>query len=444
MKNCIGIRHENKDLTERRAPLTPQQVKKVVEELGIRVVVQPAENRVFSAEEYRRAGALISSDLSECNIIFGIKEVPKGDLQPDQTLCYFSHTIKGQPYNMPMLQKIIDLKITLLDYEMVTNEAGKRQIYFGNYAGYAGMIDTLWALGQRLKEQGIDTPFTSVQPAHHYQSLQAAKEAIREVGGRLGKEGLPAEITPLVCGFTGYGNVSKGAQEIYDLLPVQSIAPSELQSFSQQTGHSRHLVYKVEFHESDMFELKTSAPATREFDLQDYFSHPEKYRSKFSRYVPHLSMIINAIYWTEACPRLVTKAYLKELFAQESAPRLRVVGDISCDIEGSMEMTVKATNSRNPVYVYSPQDGQIADGFSGKGVVVMAVDKLPTELPREASQFFGNELLPYLPNLAALDFGLPFDKLPISADFRKAIIVHQGELTPAFRYLNQYLKGSRL
>ncbi len=441
MKNCIGIRQENKDLTERRAPLTPPQVQKLVAELGLKVLVEPAPNRVFKEEEYRRAGAVITPDLRECNIIFGIKEIPKENLAPRQTYFFFSHTIKGQPYNMPMLKKIMELGDTLLDYELVKNEQGIRKIFFGNFAGYAGMIDSLWALGERLRWEGLETPLQKIRPAHRYASLEEAETAIREVGQEIQQKGLPRELVPLVCGFTGYGRVSQGAQHIFDLLPFEQIPAAGLSAFMQKGDFSANTLYKVEFHEQDMARLKPGQGAGKSFELQDYFSHPEKYEGQFEQYVPHLTMIINGIYWEPRYPRLLTKSYLRQLFRQESRPRLRAIGDISCDIDGSIEMTVKATNSLNPLYVFDPFSEKISDGWEGPGVVVMAVDKLPAELPREASDFFGNSLLPYIYELAAADFEQPFQHVNLPEMFKKSLIVHQGSLTPDFRYLETHLKN---
>ncbi|MCB0261047.1 MAG: hypothetical protein KDE62_15190, partial [Calditrichaeota bacterium] len=149
--------------------------------------------------------------------------------------------------------------------------------------------------------------------------------------------------------------------------------------------------------------------------------------------------LINGIFWTPQCPRLVTKAYLKDLFRQSGQPRLRVLGDISCDIEGSIEATVKATKSDNPVYVYDPETDSARDGVSGRGPVVMAIDILPAELPREATEFFGNALMFYIPALAAADFTQASGQLALPADFQKALIVHNGQLARDFRYLDDHL-----
>ena len=437
MLHKIGIRQENKDTTEKRAPLTPRQVRQLIEKDGLQVVVEPASNRIFGDQEYQDAGATISRDLSDCNIIFGVKEIPIPDFLPKQHYCFFSHTIKGQTYNMPMLKYILDLRTTLIDYEKVTDSQGRRLIFFGRFAGYAGMIDSLWAFGQRLQWEGIATPFSDIRQALHYHSLTEAKESVRAVGERIKAEGLPASLTPLTCGFAGYGHVSQGAQEIFDLLPVETILPGELEQFMKNENYTDKRVYKVVFKESDIVTPKSE---TAQFELQDYYDHPEKYIGRFESYLPHLTLLINGIYWEPRYPKLVTIKYLRRLFESGQISRLRVIGDITCDVEGSIECNLKATNSENPIYVYDPIQETIKDGYEGNGVVVLAVDKLPSELPREASQSFGEALLPFVPELASCNFGLPYEKLNIPAEFRRAVIAHYGFLTPDFKYLEKYIK----
>jgi len=432
----IGIRKENKDITEKRAPLTPDQVKELIDKYSLQVVVEPADNRIFKNEEYQQAGAQISNNLKDCNIIFGVKEIPIPDFIPGNAYCFFSHTIKGQSYNMPMLKRILDLRNTLLDYEKVTDENGKRIIFFGKFAGYAGMIDTLWAFGQRLKWEGFETPFAEIKQALHYTSLEEAKNTIRLVGEKILKDGLPHELTPLICGFTGYGQVSQGAQEIFDLLPVQTITVAQLKRLPKAASKSKNLLFKVVFKEEDMVEPINSAEA---FNLHEYYENPSKFRSKFANYIPYLTILINGIYWEPRYPRLLTKAYLKKFYQEQSDQKLKIIGDISCDIEGSIECTVKTTNSQNPVYVYDPLKDQTVDGWVGNGPVILAVDKLPAELPREASTSFGKALLPFVPALAKTNFNLPYSQLNLPDEFKKAVIAHQGFLTPPYKYLQKFI-----
>ena len=437
MEGIIGIRREDKDVTERRSPLTPAQINALIKEHSIVVKIEPAANRIFPDSDYNKAGAIISSDLTNCNVIFGVKEIPTKDLNPQQTYCFFSHTIKGQPHNMPMLKRMLDLKDTLLDYEIVLDQSGKRLIFFGNFAGYAGLIDTFWALGLRLDWEGISNPFSKILQANNYDSLEAAREAFRRLAREIQKDGIPAPLVPLVCGITGYGHVSQGAQEIFDLLPHEVLDPHKLPEFFDRKKFSDRKIYKVIFKESD---LVVPRDLKAEFKLQDYYQHPDQYTSIFKNYVPYFTLIVNGIYWEEKYPRLITKNFLKNWFQKNPKPRLRVIGDISCDINGSMECTIKATNSEHPLYVYHPLSETVTDGHAGEGIVILAVDKLPTELPREASDYFGKELLPFVPQLARTNFQVPFEQLQLPTEFQKAVIAHQGQLALDYKYLAKFIK----
>ncbi|KPL08521.1 hypothetical protein AMJ86_00165 [bacterium SM23_57] len=436
MVGIIGIRREDKDSTEKRAPLTPAQVKKLIQKHQIVIKIQNSNNRIFKDNDYVDAGAILVSQLEDCNIIFGVKEIPSGLLFPQQAYCFFSHTIKGQSYNLPMLKRMLDLRNTLMDYEMVTDEAGRRLIFFGRYAGYAGMIDVLWSLGLRLKWEGFETPFASVLQAFKYASLSEAKNSVKQIGHKIAKDGISQELVPFICGFAGYGQVSQGAQEIFDLLPHENIPACRLITFMNKGDFSNKKLYKVVFKESDMVVPKNTG---KKFDLQEYYDHPEHYEGIFERYVPHLTILMNGIYWEPSYPRLITKRYLKE----ETALRLRVIGDITCDIEGSIECNAKTTNSSNPIYIYNPKTEQIVDGFEGEGVIILAVDKLPSELPREATESFGKSLLSFVPALAQANYRVLFLNLSLPVEFKRAVITHNGQLTPDFKYLSEYLKQLR-
>ena len=431
----IGIRREDKSVWERRVPLVPEDVRDLIAEHGIQVIVQPSDIRVFREEEYAAVGAKVQEDLSPCDVIFAVKEVPPDRLLPGKTYVYFAHVIKGQPYNMPMLKRLLDLGCVLIDYEKITDEKGRRLIFFGRHAGWAGMVDTLWALGKRLEWEGTPTPFASIRQAHTYPDLEAVRRAVREAGERIRREGLPSDLAPLVVGFAGYGNVSRGAQEIFDLLPHEEVAPGDLPALF--TGRpDPHLLYKVVFKEEHTVE--PISPGDR-FDLQDYYAHPEKYRSRFASYLPYLTVLINAIYWEAKYPRLVTRSDLRDLFGGPASPRLRVIGDISCDIEGAIECTVKCTEPGDPVYVYNPLTGEVTDGYEGEGVVILAVDILPSELPREASIDFSAVLRQFVPAIARADYTVPFDELDLPPEIKRAVIAYRGELTPGYRYLEQYI-----
>ncbi|RLC94767.1 MAG: hypothetical protein DRI77_10705 [Chloroflexi bacterium] len=432
----LGVRREDKNIWERRVPITPEHVRQLQEEHDIKVWVQPSEIRVFRDEEFVQAGARVEEDLSPCPVVLAVKEIPAHFFRPGHTYVFFAHVIKGQPYNMPMLSALLELGCQLIDYEKATDKQGRRLIFFGRHAGLAGMIDTLWALGQRLDWEGIPNPFSDLRQTRYYDGLDEAKAAVTAVGERIAREGLPEQITPLICGFAGYGNVFRGANEIIELLPVREVEPREVAAVSQSSDYARDVVYKVVFKEKHTVE---PVPPDARFELQDYYDHPEKYRPVFNAYLPHLTLLVNCTYWEPKYPRLVTKADVKQLYGETEPPRLHVIGDISCDIEGAIESTVKCTEPGDPVYVYDPFEDRAVDGFEGRGPVVLAVDILPSELPREASEYFGDVLMQYIPAIARADYSVPFEKLALPPEIKRAVIVYQGELTPDYRYLEEFL-----
>ncbi|MFV2071154.1 MAG: bifunctional lysine ketoglutarate reductase /saccharopine dehydrogenase family protein [Thermoanaerobaculales bacterium] len=434
MSDTIGIRSETKSPWERRSPVTPELTRKVVGNSGIEVLVQPSARRVFPDNEYVRAGGRVVQDLSEASVILGVKEIPPDQFLPGMAYLFFSHVIKGQPYNMPMLARMMELGCTLIDYEKVCDESGRRLIFFGRFAGLAGMIDALWALGQRLQTEGIRTPFASIQPAHSYSSLEEAKAAVRAAGELIASNGLPASLTPLVIGVAGYGNVAGGVREILAELPTRGTAPTDLSALAENPSPRR--LFQTTFREEHLVEPQSPEHI---FELQDYYRHPEKYRSTFDRFLPHLTVLMNCNYWDEKYPRLVTKKSLGGLFTEDSQPRLRVIGDLGCDVEGAVECTLKCTDPSDPVYVYDVQTDTISSGVEGHGPVVLAVDILPAELPREASEEFSQTLAHFLPALAKADFSAPFERLALPDELKSAVIVHRGELTPDYAYLEQHL-----
>jgi alpha-aminoadipic semialdehyde synthase len=177
------------------------------------------------------------------------------------------------------------------------------------------------------------------------------------------------------------------------------------------------------------------------FELQDYYDHPQRYQADFERHLPHLDVLVNTIYWDERYPRLVTRDWAKRLHAAGRAARLQVIGDISCDIEGSIEMTLKTTMPDDPCFTYDPVADDVRMGCDGPGPVVMAVDNLPCELPRESSHHFSQALRGMVPALAAADWQADFDQLDLPPELKRALIVHKGELTPDYRHLRKYLNS---
>lgn len=437
IKTLIGIRREDKNEWEKRTPLIPVHVRELIQNHPLEIWIQPSSIRVFSDSDYIREGAKIEESLSPCSIIFAVKEIPLNFFEKEKVYIFFSHTIKGQPHNMPMLKRMIELRCTLIDYEKIVNERGQRLLFFGEQAGQAGMIDTLWALGQRLARRGEGSPFSLIKQAYQYGSLVEAKEEIEKVGWQIYNRGLdPAQI-PLVCGFAGYGHVSQGAQKIFDLLPFEEIPPEKIVGFVEKKKYSANRVYKVVFKEEHMVEPVSS---DHKFNLQDYYDNPQKYRSVFESYLPYLTILVNCIYWTPLYPRFVTKKFLKHLWEADSNPRFKVIGDISCDVEGSVECTIRSTTPGSPVFVYDPIEEKAFDGFEGRGVAVMAIDNLPAEISLESSIFFSKALKPFIPAIAKSDYSGSFARCTLPSPIKKAVILYRGEFTPEYQYLKNFIK----
>ena len=436
MHSIIGIRHEDKYAMERRTPITPDHAQKLIRDHGLDMVVHSSEKRIFSDQAYQEAGARVASDMKACDVVFGVKEIPEAAFEKGKTYVFFSHVIKGQAYNMPMLKKMMDLGCNLIDYERIVDDQNKRLIFFGKYAGLAGMINSLWSLGQRLKEYGYsDNPFLRIKQSCQYASLDEAKQAVSAVGRLIAENGLPDELRPLTIGFTGYGNVSIGAQEIAHLLPSKEITPTQLMELKKRNCLPKNIIYKVVFKEHHISKRKDGGA----FDLQDYYQHPDKYENNFAQYIPHLSVLMNCMYWDDRYPRIVTKGYLKELYAT-GRPKLTVIGDVTCDPDGSVECTHKGTAIEDPVFVYDPKTAKPTMGFAGHGILVMAVDILPSELPMDSSVAFADALFPFIKPIAEADFSKPFGEVKLPGAIKKALILHKGKLTKDYEYISKYIQ----
>ncbi len=430
----LGIRYEDKYVMERRVALVPDHVKELINK-GLEIEVVKSAKRVFKDSEFEDAGACLVNEVTDSTVVLGVKEMPIDFFENEKTYIFFSHTIKGQSYNMPLLKQMMAKRVNLIEYERIVNDKNQRLIFFGRFAGLAGMINSLWSAGQRWKEMGIETPFLTLKQTHKYNSLEEAKNAISNVAKEIKAVGLPEEITPLIIGFTGYGNVSLGAQEIIDLLDVEEIKPKELTPGFVKKNKSVSTIFKVVFKEEDLSEPIDSEET---FELQEYYDHPELFKSKFEPHIKNMTILMNCMYWDDKYPILVTKDYLSKLF-KNGTPKLTVIGDVTCDPDGSIECTHKGTEIEDPVFVYNPETGLPSMGFKGDGILVMAVDILPSELPREASQTFSDALIGFIPEIAVTDFDVSFDELALPAAIKHALILHKGELTPDYQYLNEYI-----
>jgi len=433
---AIGIRREDKNHWERRSPLTPDHVAELVADHALDVRVQPSVRRVFPERDYTSAGATVTEELGECRVILGVKEIPIDTIMPGKTYACFAHVIKGQPANMPALRRFIELGCTLIDYEPIVDRRGRRLIFFGRHAGYAGMIDTLWALGQRLEAEGIYTPLSDLRLAHQYASLDEATDHVSRIGARIRHEGLPESLRPVAFAFTGSGNVSQGAQEVFDRLPFQEVDPEELPGLAGDADRPRNVLFKTVFQRRHRAERTIGGG----YDDDEFREHPDHYQTALTRHLPHLTVLVNGVYWEPSMPKLVTTAAIEALFRGGPQPKLRVIGDITCDVGGSIEVNLHATDSSDPIYVYDVDTRAAKSGVMGNGPVILAVDNLPCELPREASEHFGDSLLRFVPPLARCDWDVSYGDLDLPEEILRATIVFRGELTPHFSYLKRFLE----
>ncbi|KHN75471.1 Alpha-aminoadipic semialdehyde synthase, mitochondrial [Toxocara canis] len=359
---CLGIRRETINAWERRAPLAPQHVKRLTKK-GVKVLIQPSNRRVFPIQEYASAGATVQEDLSEAQLIISVKQVPIEQLIADKTYAFFSHTIKAQPDNMEMLDTILHRRIRLIDYEKIVDAQGRRLVMFGRWAGYAGFIDILHGLGLRLLALGHHTPFLHIGLAHNYRDSHMAINALRDAGYEIALNNMPRSLGPLVFVFTGTGNVSQGAQQLFEHLPHEYVDVSTLPMVSQ----------------------KGRGP----FDPNEFKEHPERFLSRFAT-EPQLSVrddlsdwserddlsdwsvIINGVYWDADAARLITIPDAKHLLTPKARSpevpgcptlphRLIALCDISADPGGSIEFMRECTTIDKPFTIYDADFHQCSD-----------------------------------------------------------------------------------
>lgn len=397
----IGIIREGKVPPDKRVPLTPKQCAKL-EELypELEITIQPSPIRAYPDQAFLDLGLNMNEDLSDCDIIMGVKEVNIEDLIPNKKFLFFSHTYKKQTYNRELLQAILDKKIQLIDYEILKDQSNKRVIGFGRYAGIVGCYNGFRTYGLK----------------HGLYSLKAANKCAdrKEVENELKKVILP-DNTKIV--LSGYGRVGHGAREILDLLPIKEVSPEEYLNESFNSA-----VYS-QLEVGDYFEHKKGAP----FNKNEFYTKADLYKSKFSLYLSESDMYIPCHYWSDKSDFIFTRDDLKK-----DNVRLSVVADISCDIDGPVACTLRPSKIADPIYGYNPQTEQ-EDDFMKEGVIaVMAVDNLPCELPLDASEDFGNELIkevmPYLIREDVDDMILKGSETKLN-----------GELSEDYKYLEAYL-----
>ncbi|KAM4857725.1 alpha-aminoadipic semialdehyde synthase, mitochondrial isoform X3 [Urocitellus parryii] len=449
-KAVMALRREDVNAWERRAPLAPKHIKGITS-LGYKVLIQPSNRRAIHDKEYVKAGGILQEDISEACLILGVKRPPEDKLMPKKTYAFFSHTIKAQEANMNLLDEILKQEIRLIDYEKMVDHRGVRIVAFGQWAGVAGMINILHGMGLRLLALGHHTPFMHLGMAHNYRNSSQAVQAVRDAGYEISLGLMPKSIGPLTFVFTGTGNVSKGAQEVFNELPCEYVEPHELKEVSQ-TGDLRK-VYGTVLSRHHHLVRKTDGV----YDPVEYDKHPERYISRFNTDIaPYTTCLINGIYWEQNTPRLLTRHDAQSLLAPvkssvapvEGCPalphRLVAICDISADTGGSIDFMTECTTIEHPFCMYDADQHIIHDSVEGSGILMCSIDNLPAQLPIEATEYFGDMLYPYVEEMLLSDASQPLESQNFSPVVRDAVITSNGTLTDKYKYIQKLRESSLL
>ncbi|MEX2379286.1 MAG: NAD(P)-dependent oxidoreductase [Vicingaceae bacterium] len=400
----IGIIKEGKNPPDERVPFTPEQCRLIQARYPqIELFVQRSPVRTYADEAYAAHGVVLVDDLSEVDVIFGVKEVQLEDLIADKTYFFFSHTIKKQPYNRKLLQTVLERRIKLVDYECLTSTRGHRLLGFGRYAGIVGAYNAFLAYGKRSGAYEL-------KPAYKCHDR-------KEMESYLGRIKLPRDFKIVM---SGTGRVAGGVMEIIDKMGIQKVSPKEF--LEKNFNHPVISQLSVE----DYFRK----PDGSSFEREEAFDHPERFESDFMKYAKVADMYITAHFWDASGPRILTEENLAS-----TDFTIRTIADISCDIAGPIASTIRPSTIEKPIYEVNRQTLQEVDEAAEDTITVMAVDNLPCELPKDASEDFGEELIKIvLPNLIGSD-----DKAIIEG----GTITQSGKLMPNFSYLHDYVEGKK-
>ncbi len=399
----LGIIKEGKIPPDERVALTPQQcafIQKTFPE--VRIIVEPSPFRCFSDADYLTEGVKISTDLSNCDILLGIKEVPIPLLQSGKTYYFFSHTIKKQPHNRLLLQAILEKKIRLIDYEALTDANRKRLIAFGKFAGMVGAHNGLLAFGLRTKA-------FSLPPLHKLTDYSVAKNIYKNI-----------VFPPIRVVISGGGRVANGALEVIQDAGFQRVSVDDF-----LTKSFNYPVF-TRIHPSDYVERKDGQP----FIKQDYYKDPSVYQSTFARFFDKTDLFINGIFYDARAPRFFE---LDEMNSDKF--KIKIIADVSCDIMplSSVPCTIRSTEIQNPFFGFDKTTHQEVAPFADNAVTMMTIDNLPNELPRDASVFFGEQFINYiLPEILLEEY---------SDVLLRGTVAMEGQLRPEFAYLQDYVDG---
>lgn len=397
----FAIIKECKSPPDRRVVFSPSKLAEAKKQFPEAIFkVEASDIRVFSDEAYKNAGFEVTNEVSDCDVMIGVKEVPIDTLIPNKKYFFFSHTIKKQPYNRKLLKAILEKNIELYDHETIVNEKGFRLIGFGRYAGIVGAYNGFRAWG--LKYNSWNLPKAGPLPN------QAA--LISELNS--------IELPNIKILLTGSGKVSKGSKEMLDAMSIKSVSVDDYLN----NTFSEPVYCKI-----DVLDYNRRKDGTT-IDNFDFFNNPQDYESNFMRFVKVTDYYIAGHFYGDGAPYLYTRADVKT-----SDFNIKVVADISCDVDGPVATTLRASTIADPIYGYDSQTETEIDYKDDKAIVVMAVDNLPCELPQDASEGFGEQFLQYV-----IPAFFNNDKNGI---LKRSKITEKGKLTDNFSYLHNYVKG---
>jgi alanine dehydrogenase len=403
-KVILGIVREGKVPPDFRVPLTPEQCIRVMEEFPhVEVIVQPSPIRKFQDDEYRALGIRMEEDLSNCDYLMGVKEVPLDMLIPNKSYLFFSHTLKKQPHNAKLLKTILEKKIRLIDYETLKGTDGKRIIGFGRYAGIVGAYHGFRTLGLKKGWYELKRP------------LDCADR--KEMESEMSKIQLPKNTKIVV---TGFGRVGNGASEIFQLLPIRKVTPKQF-----LTEEFDEPVY-VHLDTHEYYERKVDGG----FDKKDFYNNPDHYFSILPTFVKRADMYVACHLWAGGNPVLITNHDISQ-----SDWKCMVIADVSCDTNGPIAPTIRASKIADPIFGYDRMQHVETDYKNDGAIAVMSIDNLPCELPKDASEDFGDELLRSV-------FPLLFGEDPHDIIWKATETTLKGELTPHFEYLHDYVSNA--
>ena len=401
----IGLLKETKTPIDNRVALSPVQVAALNQKYtDSEIVVQSSDIRAFTDEEYRKAGVKVVDDISDCDILFGIKEAKISSLLPNKHYVFFGHIAKMQEYNRPLLQAFLKQGITFTDYEYLVDDNNVRVCAFGWWAGVVGVYYTLRGYGLKTGAFSLPKPditFTLNELIENLRSIQLPK------------------VKMLV---TGAGRVSKGAQHVLEQIGAERVSKEQyLKEEALQT-----LTYCVA--DADSLVVRADGGA---FSWIDFTNNPGCYISDFMRWAKHTDILLCAHFWAPGAP-----VYLTQEDLRNPDNRIRLIGDVTCDIMGSVKSTIRSSNHAEPYYDYNPITEKEEPAFSNdENITVEAVDTCPNALPRDASQYFGEMLTPHVFELLLSGLG------ESSKVIAGATIVREGKLTSKFSYLSDFAKG---